>query len=53
MVNFTKNTLKESDSKMLLSFNDTYFVIIDIAPQISSIITDRKIAIVKFLKLNK
>lgn len=34
--------LKESDSKILFGFNDTYFVIGDIAPQISSTITARK-----------
>lgn len=34
--------LKESDSKMLFGFNDTYFVIGYIAPQISSTITARK-----------
>lgn len=34
--------LKESDSKILFRFNDTYFVIGDIAPQISSTITARK-----------
>ena len=34
--------LKESDSEILFGFNDTYFVIGDIAPQISSTITARK-----------
>lgn len=34
--------LKESDSKILFGFNDTYFVIGDITPQISSTITARK-----------
>lgn len=34
--------LKESDSKILFGFNDTYFVIGDIVPQVSSTITARK-----------
>ena len=35
-------TLKKSDSELLFGFNDSYFVIGDIAPQISSTITARK-----------
>ena len=35
-------TLKKSDSELLFGFNDSYFVIGDIAPQISSTITAKK-----------
>lgn len=35
-------TLKESDIEILFGFNDSYFVIGDIAPQISSTITAKK-----------
>ena len=35
-------SLKENDSELIFGFNDTYFVIRDIAPQISSTITARK-----------
>ena len=35
-------SLKESDSELLFGFNDSYFVLGDTAPQISSTITARK-----------
>lgn len=35
-------TFKKSDSELLFWFNDSYFVIGDIAPQISSTITAKK-----------
>lgn len=35
-------TLNESDSELLFGFKDTYFVISDVAPQISNTITGRK-----------
>lgn len=39
--------LKESDSEMLFGFKNTFFVIGDIAPQISTTITHRKKRTVK------
>lgn len=46
-------TLKKSDSELPFGFNDSYFVIGDIAPQISSTITAKKIVIVNLQELNK
>lgn len=50
-------TLKKSDFELLFGFNDSYFVIGDIAPQISSTITAKKnrnceLAVVKQIRIH-
>lgn len=46
-------TLKESDSELLFGFSNSYFIIGDIAPQISSTITAKKSVTVNLQELNK